>query len=77
MKNKRSKQASPERTNEILPSPNLYWVIAIVGSVASIRLLLWLLANAGVFSEEDANLITLASLPIALFTIRFLVPRSR
>lgn len=75
MKNGRSKQDSRAHTNRILPSPDLYWVITIVSAAASIRLVLWLLANAGVFSEEDANLITLASLPIALFTMRFLAPR--
>jgi hypothetical protein len=61
----------PRRTRA---SRALYWVIAIAIALVSIRLCLWFLARAGLIAEDDANLMLVVAVPIALLTIGKMAP---
>lgn len=52
----------------------LYWVIAVGIALVSIRVLLRLLADAGIIAEEDGNVMLVVAVPIALFTIGRMAP---
>jgi hypothetical protein len=56
------------------PSVGLYWIIAIAMALASVRLFVWLLGQAGLVSDEDGNLVVLLALPFTLFAMARLAP---
>ncbi|WP_395336893.1 hypothetical protein WBP06_20920 [Novosphingobium sp. BL-8H] len=56
------------------PSGTLYWILAVGVALLSIRLFLWLLANAGVIAEKDINVMLVIAAPIALLIIGRMAP---
>lgn len=68
---KRAVERSTERSDR---PALLYWALAIVIALLSIRLFLWLLTNAGVIAEEDGTVMLIIAVPVALLTIGKMAP---
>lgn len=68
---KRPVERSKERS---APPAILYWLLAVAIALLSIRLFLWLLANAGLIAEEDGKVMLVIAVPAALLTIGKMAP---
>lgn len=61
--------------DENVRSPHVYWMVAIVGAIVSIRVMLWLVEEARVIDKNDDAVAMLLASVAALFSIGWLAPK--
>ncbi len=60
--------------DEHVRPPHVYWMVAIVGAIVSIRVMLWLVEEARVIDQNDDAVAMLLASVAALFSIGWLAP---
>ena len=75
MKKDLHKVRIPTGKGENVRPPHVYWMVAIVGAIVSIRMMLWLLEEARVIDKNDDAVAMLLASVTALFSIGWLAPK--